>query len=90
MSKKKNIGSSLDDFLKEEGIFRGDPNTGNQGSCRMAARRGYEKKTHLAQAYGHAPENKQDASQSATRSKIGYYVVELAARCTSCWPQSSR
>ncbi|MGA6971013.1 MAG: hypothetical protein WBY93_05240 [Candidatus Binatus sp.] len=44
---KKHMGSWIDDFLKEEGIFEEGQAEAVKGGCRLAARRGYEETQNL-------------------------------------------
>jgi len=54
---KKHMGSSIDDFLKEEGIFEEAQTQAITGGCRMATRRGHEEQEDLEKQNGHAAED---------------------------------
>jgi hypothetical protein len=54
---KKHMGSSIDDFLKEEGIFEETQGTRGQGGRRVAAREGHEEKENFEEEDGHAAQD---------------------------------
>ncbi len=58
---KRHLGSSIDDFLKEEGIFEEPQAQAVKGSCGLATCGGDAEKENIQSEDGHVAENQSDA-----------------------------
>ena len=78
-SRKSHMGSSIDDFLKEEGIFEeAQAQAIDQGGRRVATRRGYEEEKNIQKQDGHAAEDQPHPGGPAPESEKRHHPVQPA------------